>query len=104
SDALQIVGTITGTFWKPITANTIFVAADTRTKRTSLDSQALQTFYLSNTAQQNDANELMTALRNVMDPSVKVFLVPSQNAIVMRGTPDQLLIAQKLIDDLDRAH
>jgi general secretion pathway protein D len=103
SDALQIVGTITGTFWKPITANTIFVAADTRVKRTSLESQALQTFYLSNTAQQNDANELMTALRNVMDPSVKVFLVPSQNAIVMRGTPDQLLVAQKLIDDLDRA-
>src|SRR5258708_7209567 len=100
SDALQIVGTITGTFWKPITSNTIFVATDTRVKRTSLESQALQTFYLSNTAQQNDANELMTALRNVMDPSVKVFLVPSQNAIVMRGSPDQLLVAQKLIDDL----
>jgi general secretion pathway protein D len=103
SDALQIVGTITGTFWKPITSNTIFVATDTRVKRTSLESQALQTFYLSNTAQQNDANELLTALRNVMDPSVKVFLVPSQNAIVMRGSPDQLLVAQKLIDDLDRA-
>jgi general secretion pathway protein D len=104
SEALQIVGTITGTFWKAITPNTIFVAADTRTKRMSLETQALQTFYLSNTAQQNDANELVTALRNVMDPTVKAFLVPSQNAVVMRGTPDQLLMAQKLIDDLDRAH
>ena len=27
----------------------------------------------------------------------------SQNAIVMRGTPDELLLAQQLIDDLDKA-
>ena len=26
----------------------------------------------------------------------------SQNAIVMRGTPDELLLAQQLIDDLDK--
>ncbi|WP_263419500.1 type II and III secretion system protein [Terriglobus albidus] len=104
ADALQVIGTLTGTFWRAITPNTIFVAADTRAKRTSLETQALQTFYLANTAQQSDANELITALRNVMDQSVRTFLVPSQNAIVMRGTPDQLLLAQKVIDDLDRAH
>ncbi|MHB1023767.1 MAG: cohesin domain-containing protein [Acidobacteriaceae bacterium] len=102
-DALRIVGTISGTFWKPITQNTIFVAQDTRTKRQELDQQAVQTFYLANASQQNDANEVLTALRNLLDPTVKVYLVPSQNAIVMRGTPDQLLLARKIIDDLDRA-
>ena len=101
-DALRIVGAIAGTFWKPVTANTIFVAQNTRTKRTDLDNLAVQTFYLTNAAQQNDANEVTTALRNLLDPSVKVYLVPSQNAIVMRATTDQLLLAEKLINDLDR--
>ncbi|HWW97165.1 MAG TPA: cohesin domain-containing protein, partial [Edaphobacter sp.] len=43
------------------------------------------------------------AIRNLLDPSVKIYVVPSQNAIVMRATPDELLIAQKLLNDLDRA-
>jgi general secretion pathway protein D len=103
SDALRIVGTIAGTFYKPVTSNTIFVAQNTRQKRTDLDEQAVQTFYLTNAAQQNDGNEIVTGIRNLLDPSVKVYLVASQNAIVMRATPDQLLLAQKLLNDLDRA-
>ena len=103
ADALRIVGTLAGTFYKPVTSNTIFVAQNTRTKRTDLDEQAVQTFYLTNASQQNDANEVVVAIRNLLDPSVKIYLVPSQNAIVMRATPDQLLLAQKLLNDLDRA-
>ena len=101
-DALRIVGTLSGTFWRPITTNTIFVAANTRSKRAELDEQAVQTFYLSNAWQQNDLNDVQTALRNVL-PSAKVYGVASQNAIVMRATPDELLLAQKLVNDLDKA-
>ena len=72
-----------------------------RTKRRELDEQAVQTFYLTNAWQQNDLNDVATALRNVM-PTAKAFPVQSQNAIVMRGTPDELLLAQQLIDDLDK--
>ena len=101
-DALRIVGTMSGTFWRPVTPNTLFVAQNTRVKRTELDEQAVQTFYLSNAWQQNDLNDVQTALRNVLT-SAKIFGVASQNAIVMRGTPDELLLAQKLINDLDKA-
>jgi len=55
-DALRIVGTISNTFWRPVTANTIFVAQDTRAKRTELEEEAVQTFYLTNAWQQNDLN------------------------------------------------
>jgi len=103
SEALRIVGTIAGTFYKPVTPNTIFVAQNTRTKRTDLDDLAVQTFYLSNSSQPNDGNEILTGLRLLLDPSVKLYLVPSQNAIVMRATTDQLLLAEKLINDFDRA-
>ena len=102
ADALRIVGTLSGTFWKPITSNTIFVAQNNRTKRTDLDDLAVQTFYLTNVSQQNDANEVLVALRNLLDPSVKIYLVASQNAIIVRATPMELILAEKLINDLDR--
>jgi general secretion pathway protein D len=101
-DALRILATVSGTFWHPITANTIFVALDTRAKRQQLEEQAVQTFYLSNIAQQNDLNDIQTALRNLL-ANARLYAVQSQNAIVMRATPDELLLAQKLIDDLDRS-
>ncbi len=101
-DGLRIVGTLSNTFWRPVTSNTIFVAANTRAKRTELDEQAVETFYLSNAWQQTDLNDVQTALRNVL-PTAKVYGVASQNAIVMRGTPDELLLAQKLVNDLDKA-
>jgi general secretion pathway protein D len=101
-DALRIVGTMSNTFWRPVTSNTIFVAQNSRAKRTELEEQAVQTFYLSNAWQQNDLNDVQTALRNVL-PNAKVYGVASQNAIVMRATPDELLLAQKLVNDLDKA-
>ena len=101
-DALRIVGTVSNTFWRPVTDNTIFVAANTRARHTELDEQAVQTFYLSNAWQQNDLTDVQTAIRNLL-PSAKVYAVASQNAIVMRATPDELLLAEKLINDLDKA-
>lgn len=100
-DALRIVATASGTFWKPITRGTIFVAADTRVKRQELEQVAIQVFYLANSTQQNDLNDVQTALRNVL-PNAKLYGVQNQNAIVMRGTPDELLLAGQLIDDLDK--
>lgn len=101
-DALRIIGTISNTFWRPITSNTIFVAQNSRSKRTELEEQAVQTFYLTNVSQQNDFTDVQTALRNMFQ-TAKIYGVASQNAIIMRGTPDELLLAQKLIGDLDRA-
>jgi general secretion pathway protein D len=103
SEALRIVGTISNTFYKAVTPNTIFVAQNSRTKRSDFDELSVQTFYLANSSQPNDGNEIMTGLRLLLDPTVKLYLVPSQNAIVMRGTSSQLLLAQKLINDFDRA-
>jgi general secretion pathway protein D len=101
-DALRIVGTMSNTFWRPITDNTIFVAQNSRQKRQDLDETAVQTFYLTNAWQQNDLTDVQTAVRNILT-GIKIYGVPSQNAIVIRGTPDELLLAQKLINDLDKA-
>ncbi|HEX4312101.1 MAG TPA: cohesin domain-containing protein [Acidobacteriaceae bacterium] len=103
ADGLRIVATVSNTFWRPITSNTIFVAENSRSKHTELDQQAVETFYLHNISQQNDFTEIQTVLRNLFSQGARINGVASENAIVMRATPDELLLAHKLIDDLDKA-
>lgn len=67
-----------------------------------VDLRPMQTFYLANTSQQNDGNEVTVAIRNLLPPDIKIYYVPSQNALIVRATPDQLAQAQKIINDLDR--
>lgn len=98
--ALNILSEVSGTFWKPVTHNTIFVAADTRAKRQEYSAQALEVFYLKNVSQTSDFTDVQTALRNVFQ-AAKIYGVASDNAIVMRGTPDELQLAKMLIASLD---
>jgi hypothetical protein len=60
-----------------------------------------QTLYLTNLTQQNDANELVTDLRNML-PSSKLYYVPSQSAMSIRGTAEEIALAQKILSDLDK--
>lgn len=101
-DALRIVATVSNTFWRPVTTNTIFVAENSRSKHTELDQQAVETFYLHNVAQQNDFTEVQQVLRNLFQ-TARINGVSGQNAIVMRGTPDEILLARHLISELDKA-
>lgn len=101
-EALRVLGDLSNSFWKASTHNTIYVAADTRAKRTQLERLAIRTFYLSNATQQNDANDIITTLRNMLPPATKVFAVQTQNAIVIRATTDEIMLAKNLIESLDR--
>lgn len=61
-----------------------------------------KTYYLSSVSQQNDANEILIALRNMLEPWNKLYLVSFQNAIELYAPPEQQALAQKIIADLDR--
>lgn len=63
---------------------------------------SVETFYLANVNETREVNEVVVALRNILDPEVKIYLLPSQNAIVMRATDDQLILAKKVLKDLDQ--
>jgi len=75
---------------------------DTPSARPYIDSRPMRTFYLANSSQQNDGNEVTVAVRKLLPPDVKIYYVPNQNALVVRADPDQLVLAQKIINDLDR--
>jgi type II secretory pathway component GspD/PulD (secretin) len=83
-------------------AKTTFDAAAAAKTRADYSALPVQTFYLKNVSSPNEANEIQTAIRNILPPDAKIYLVPTQNAIILRATTDQIALAQKLIDDLDR--
>jgi general secretion pathway protein D len=101
-DALEIVSFETKTFWRPVTPNTIFVAQDNQAKRKELEQNVIKTFYLSNLSQPTELQDIVNAMRTILEVS-RIQQLPSQGAIVVRGTPDQMALAQKLVDDLDKA-
>ena len=101
-EALQVVAFQSKTFWRPVTPNTIFVAADTQAKRKELEQNVIKTFYLSNISQPTELQDVVNALRTILEIN-RLQQLPSQGAIVVRGTPDQVALAEKLIEDIDKA-
>jgi general secretion pathway protein D len=100
--ALDIVGLMTKTFWKPVTSNTIFVIPDTAAKRKAYDEQIIKTFYLSNTIQPAELNEVVQTIRTLLDIR-RITPSTANNAIIIRDTPDKMAVAEKIIRDIDQA-
>jgi general secretion pathway protein D len=101
-EALEITALESKTFWRPVTPNTIFVASDTPAKRKELEQSVIRTFYLTNLSQPNELQDLVNILRTLLDTQ-RLQQFPSQQAIVVRGTPDQIAMAEKLVEDLDKS-
>ena len=101
-EALDIVALQSRTFWRPVTPNTIFVAQDTQAKRRELEQNVVKTFYLGNVSTPTDLQDIVNAIRTVLEVQ-RIQQVPSQSAIIVKGTPDQLALASKMIDDIDKS-
>src|SRR6266513_5055052 len=100
--ALEIVSLETKAFVKPVTENIIFVIPDQPQKRRDYEEQVVRTFYISNTIQAQDLTESVTGLRQLLDLK-RIQQLNSQNAIIVRDTPDKLMLAEKMIHDIDKA-
>src|SRR6266481_1453193 len=100
--AMDIVSMQSKSVWKPVTENIIFVFPDQPQKRRDYEEQVIKTFYLSNTVQPQDLTEIVTGLRQLLDLK-RIQQLNSQNAIIVRDTPDKLLLAEKMIRDIDKA-
>lgn len=101
-EALEIIALESKTFWRPVTPNTVFVAADTPAKRKDVEQSVIKTFYLSNLSQPTELQDVVNALRQILEIS-RIQPLPSEGAIVVRGTPDQIALANKLVGDLDKS-
>ena len=100
--ALEIVCIESKAFWKPVTENIILVAPDQAQKRKDYEEEVVKTFYLANTVTPQDLTEIVTGMRQFFDLR-RIAQLNSQNAIVVRATPDVLTLIGKVIDDIDKA-
>jgi general secretion pathway protein D len=99
--ALEYLSTITKTYWKPISSNTIFLTNDNVTKRRDHEDMVVKTFYLKNLTTPQELQEVATILRAVTDIR-RVFTYNAQNIVMVRGEIDKVLLAEKLVQDLDK--
>jgi len=100
--ALNVVSIESKASWTPMTENIILVFPDQAQKHHDYEPQVIRTFYLSNTVQPQDLTEVVTGLRQLLDLR-RIQQLNAQNAIVIRATPDQLALADKFIQDIDKA-
>lgn len=100
-EALNFVAVQTKSFWKPLSENTIFVTQDNVTKRRDYEDTVVKVFYLKNTTTVQELQEIATAVRAVTEVR-RLFTYNGQNVIIIRGTVDQVALAEKLIYDLDK--
>lgn len=98
-EALRMVALESKTFWRPISPTAIFVAAEA--KRKELEPNIMETFYLQNLSGPTDLQEVVGALKGMLDIS-RVQVNAIHSSITMRATPDQLVLAEKLISEYDK--
>jgi general secretion pathway protein D len=99
-EALDYLAVLTKTYWKPMTSNTIFVTEDNATKRREYEDQMVKVFYLKNCSSVQEFQETVNAVRSVTNMN-HMFTSNAQNAVIARGTGDQMALAEKLFHDLD---
>jgi general secretion pathway protein D len=101
-EALNYVGLVTHTFWKPISRNAIFVTQETEPKRQEYQDEVVKVFYIQNASTPQEFTEIFNAIRTGAKLNTGIFQVASQSAIVARGSTDTIALVEKLVHDLDR--
>jgi general secretion pathway protein D len=98
-EALKMVALESKTFWRPISSTAIFVAAEA--KRKELESSVMKTFYIQNASTPGELQEVVGTLKGMLDIG-RVQVNPTHSSITIRATPDQLVLAEKLLETLDK--
>jgi len=100
-DALDMFAMQSKTFWRPMSSNTIIVTSDSGSKRKEFEQNVMKTFYLRNAATPADLQQAAGTLKGILDIS-RIQVTPEQRSLTIRGTPDQMVLAQKLLGDIDK--
>jgi general secretion pathway protein D len=98
-EALGMVALESKTFWRPISTTAILVASES--KRKEFEQNVMKTFYLRNASTSGELQEVVSTLKGILDIS-RIQVNPTHSAITLRGTPDQMVLAEKLVSDIDK--
>ena len=99
-EALKMLALESKTFWRPISPTAIFVAAEG--KRKENESNVMKTFFLRNASTPAELQEVVGTLKGMLELN-RIQVNPTRSSITIRGTPDQLVLAEKLVTEADKA-
>ncbi len=99
---MSLLGTQSGTFWRPVNPTLMFVAPDTQEKRRQYGLEAEQTFLLSAAVGPEDVTEMLRVLRDITG-GTRIDIDTRSRTVTMRDTPERLALAGELIEQLERA-
>ncbi len=97
-EALNQITLVNRLFYKVLDQNTLIVVADSPAKRKIYDDNLIQTFYLEN-ADVAETVQLVKSLSGITKAAGNVSL----GAITITGTPDELALASRIIENNDKA-
>ncbi len=99
--AMQILGDMTGTFWRPLTKRLFFVANDTPEKRRDYDVSVVRTILLPASDTADQMTEVLRVVRDIAGIT-RSNLDTSGHSITLRASPRAIAIASDLVDDLEQ--
>ncbi len=94
---LNLLLSVTNTFYKKVGPTTILIAPDSKEKRGQYENHVVRTFQLNSVK----AKEMADILRGLMTIK-KVIVNDSLNSIVVRDTPEIIKVASRIIENNDR--
>lgn len=102
STAIKLAAKMTRTFWVPVSADELFVAADTPQKRREFDRMLQKTFYLRDTTTPTEINDVVNMLRTLFEIRF-VTQQPSNSSITVRAPQQTLHAVEDLLDSMSLA-
>jgi len=100
--AMRILGQQTTTFYRVLTPNMIFVAADTIDKRKQYGTEVEETFVLSSVVDPQDMTDLLRALREITS-ATHIQLDVKSHTVTIRDSADKVKLAGALIKQVEQA-
>jgi hypothetical protein len=100
--ALEVLGQLTGTYWRAVGRKGIYVVDDTVAKRREYAPSVLQTVQLANTRAPEEMTEMLRVVREITGIQ-RTTLDTRTRTLTMRDEPPKLALAVELIRELEQA-
>jgi len=97
-EALNQIALVNHLFYKVLDENTIIIVQESAAKHRTYDDRVIKTFYLENA----EVNETLTIIKTVAGLT-KAVGNPTLKAITVIGTPDQIALAERIVEANDKA-
>lgn len=101
--AMRVLGDMTGTFWRPVTSDSFFVAADTPEKRRAYDLSVVRTVQFPAAETDDDMTQEVRLVREIAGIT-RAELNHTTKTITMRASPQQVSVATQLLEQLEQPH